>query len=114
MIDPLADRVRSLADELGIPGVAVGVFHEEREWYAFHGVTSVENPLAVDAATLFQFGSTGKTYTSVALLRLVEVRPGRSRRTGAALHSRAHAARSGGRRIGDGAPAAEPHRRLGR
>ncbi len=35
-------------------------------------MTSVENPLPVDAATLFQFGSTGKTYTSVALLRLVE------------------------------------------
>jgi len=72
MSDPLADRVRSLADELNIPGVAVGVFHEEREWYAFHGVTSVENPLPVDGATLFQFGSTGKTYTSVALLRLVD------------------------------------------
>lgn len=35
-------------------------------------MTSVENPLPVDAATLFQFGSTGKTFTSVALLRLVE------------------------------------------
>ena len=72
MSEPLEDRIRSLADELGIPGVAVGVFHEEQERYAFHGVTSVENPLTVDAGTLFQFGSTGKTYTSVALLRLVE------------------------------------------
>jgi CubicO group peptidase (beta-lactamase class C family) len=52
--------------------VAVGIFHEEEERYAFHGVTSVENPLPVDEATLFQFGSTGKTYTCVALLRLVE------------------------------------------
>lgn len=52
--------------------MAVGVLHGEQEDYAFHGVTSVENPLPVDAGTLFQFGSTGKTYTSVALLRLVE------------------------------------------
>ena len=65
-------RVRELAEELQIPGVAVGVFHEDEERYAFHGVTSVENPLPVDEHTLFQFGSTGKTYTSVALLRLVE------------------------------------------
>jgi CubicO group peptidase (beta-lactamase class C family) len=68
----LSIRVRELAEELEIPGVAVGVFHEDEERYAFHGVTSVDNPLPVDAATLFQFGSTGKTYTSVALLRLVE------------------------------------------
>ena len=65
-------RVRELAEELEIPGVAVGVFHDEEERYAFHGVTSVDNPLPVDEHTLFQFGSTGKTYTSVALLRLVE------------------------------------------
>ncbi len=64
--------MRELAEELEVPGVAVGLFHDEREDFAFHGVTSVENPLPVDEATLFQFGSTGKTYTSVALLRLVE------------------------------------------
>jgi CubicO group peptidase (beta-lactamase class C family) len=68
----LQDRARELAEELSVPGVAVGVFHQEHERYAFHGVTSVENPLPVDGTTLFQFGSTGKTFTSVALLRLVE------------------------------------------
>jgi len=52
--------------------VAVGVFHDEQERYAYHGVTSVDNPLPVDASTLFQFGSTGKTFTSTAMLRLVE------------------------------------------
>jgi CubicO group peptidase (beta-lactamase class C family) len=72
MDEHLENRVRELAEELEIPGVAVGVFHEEQERYAFHGVTSIENPLPVDENTLFQFGSTGKTYTSVALLRLVE------------------------------------------
>ena len=60
------------ATELEVPGAAVGVLLDGREDTAFHGVTSVENPLAVDAATLFQFGSTGKTYTATALVRLVE------------------------------------------
>ena len=68
----MQDRARELAEELDIPGVAVGVLHEGTEHYAYHGVTSVENPLPVDATTLFQFGSTGKTFTSVAILRLVE------------------------------------------
>ena len=37
-----------------------------------HGVTSVENPLPVDEHTLFQFGSTGKTFTATAIMRLVD------------------------------------------
>ena len=57
---------------LGVPGAAVGIVHGDRDHYAFHGVTSIENPLPVDARTLFQFGSTGKTYTSTAILRLVD------------------------------------------
>lgn len=68
----LVDHVSALADELGIPGVAVGVLAGEETIVACHGVTSVDNPLPVDESTLFQFGSTGKTYTAVALLRLVE------------------------------------------
>ena len=57
---------------MAVPGVAVGVYHDGVEHYAFHGVTSIENPLPVDQETLFQFGSTGKTFTATALLRLVE------------------------------------------
>ena len=55
-----------------MPGVAVAVYHQGTAHYAFHGVTSIDNPLPVDENTLFQFGSTGKTYTSTAMLRLVE------------------------------------------
>jgi CubicO group peptidase (beta-lactamase class C family) len=61
------------AGALDVPGVAVGIYNQGATHYAFHGVTSVENPLPVDAATLFQFGSTGKTYTATAMLRLVEL-----------------------------------------
>ena len=68
----LQERVAELCEELEVPGVAVGMLHEGQERYACHGVTSVENPLPVDASTLFQFGSTGKTFVATALLRLVE------------------------------------------
>ncbi len=68
----LTDKVAALADELGVPGVAVGVLLDGEEECAFHGVTSVENSLPIDADTLFQFGSTGKTFTATALLRLVD------------------------------------------
>ena len=64
--------VSEVADELEVPGVSVGVIHDGAEHYAYHGVTSVENPLPVDETTIFQFGSTGKTYTATAMMRLVE------------------------------------------
>jgi CubicO group peptidase (beta-lactamase class C family) len=68
----LQAALTELATELEVPGVAVGVVHDGQEHYAFHGVTSVENPLPVDETTLFQFGSTGKTFTATALVRLAE------------------------------------------
>jgi CubicO group peptidase (beta-lactamase class C family) len=68
----LEEKVGALAEEMSVPGVAVGVLYGGEEHYAFHGVTSVDNPLAVDESTLFQFGSTGKTFTATAIMRLVE------------------------------------------
>jgi len=68
----LRAQVSVLANELEVPGVAVGVVSGDADHAAFHGVTSVEDPLPVDENTLFQNGSTGKTYTSTAILRLVE------------------------------------------
>ncbi len=72
MTNRLQEIVSEHAERLGVPGVAAGVFIDGREEYAFHGVTSVENPLPVDENTLFQFGSTGKTFTATAIMRLVE------------------------------------------
>jgi len=68
----LQDKVNELAAELEVPGVASGVLLEGTEELAYAGVTSLENPLPVDGTTLFQFGSTGKTYTATAIMRLVE------------------------------------------
>jgi CubicO group peptidase (beta-lactamase class C family) len=64
--------VSELAQELDVPGVGVGVVFGDEDHQAFHGVTSIEDPLEVNERTLFQNGSTGKTYTSTAILRLVE------------------------------------------
>src|SRR5438128_258642 len=72
MAQELQDKVRELAEEHHVVGVAVGVLFEGEEHYAFHGVTSIDNPLPVDEHTYFQFGSTGKTYTATAMMRLVE------------------------------------------
>ena len=68
----LQDKLTELGNELEVTGVSAGVLVDGEEHYAFHGVTSVENPLPVDENTLFQFGSTGKTYTATAMMRLVE------------------------------------------
>ena len=67
-----SDLVSTLAEELRIPGVAVGLLHDGQEHHAFHGVTSIENPLPVDERTLFLCGSTTKTFTATAIMRLVE------------------------------------------
>jgi CubicO group peptidase (beta-lactamase class C family) len=68
----LQKQLSEWTEELEVPGVAVGVLIDGEEQYAFHGVTSLENPLPVDEQTLFQFGSTGKTFTATAVMRLVE------------------------------------------
>lgn len=68
----LQKKLTELATELEVVGVSAGVLVDGEEHYAFHGVTNVDNPLDVDSATLFQFGSTGKTFTATAIMRLVE------------------------------------------
>lgn len=60
------------AQELEVPGVAIGVYHAGEEFYAYTGVTSVDNPLPVDENTLFLYGSTQKTYTATAIMVLVD------------------------------------------
>ncbi len=68
----LCDFIVSEMRRLGVPGVAVGIFHDGREHMAGIGITSVENPLPVTADTLFQIGSTTKTITGTIIMQLVE------------------------------------------
>jgi CubicO group peptidase (beta-lactamase class C family) len=67
----LHDFITMKANEFKIPGVAIGVYIDDREIYACHGVTSIENPLPVDQDTLFILGSVTKTFTATTLMRLV-------------------------------------------
>ncbi len=68
----LQEFVSSLADDLQLPGVAVGLLLDGEEQHAVHGLTSVDNPLPVDERTLFLCGSTTKTFTATALMLLVD------------------------------------------
>jgi CubicO group peptidase (beta-lactamase class C family) len=71
--DQLSQQVLASMRRLGVPGVAVGVLHQNHEHMAGFGITSVENPLPVTPDTLFQIGSTTKTITGTLMMRLVEM-----------------------------------------
>jgi CubicO group peptidase (beta-lactamase class C family) len=70
----LSDFVREKATEVGVPGVAVGVWADGKEYYACHGVTSLDNPLSVNSDTLYELGSATKPLTATALMCLVAQR----------------------------------------
>jgi CubicO group peptidase (beta-lactamase class C family) len=70
--ESLQAKVTEAGEAFEVPGLAVGVYLDGTERYAFHGVTSLEHPLPVDEWTIVQIGSTGKTFTATAIMRLVE------------------------------------------
>jgi CubicO group peptidase (beta-lactamase class C family) len=55
-----------------VPGVAVGIYHEGVQRVGGLGVTNVDHPLSVDERTLFQIGSTSKTFCGTLAMVLVE------------------------------------------
>lgn len=55
-----------------VPGVAVGILLRGRRFTNGYGVTNVDHPLPVTSDTLFQIGSTTKTYTATAIMQLVD------------------------------------------
>jgi CubicO group peptidase (beta-lactamase class C family) len=68
----LDDKIEAAMARYHVPGVAVGVLHDGREYVRGYGVTNVDYPLPVDGDTLFRVGSTTKTFTGTAVMRLVE------------------------------------------
>ena len=68
----LADLVALAADDLGVPGVAAGVEIDGDQTIAAYGVTGSDHGRPIDAATLFQIGSTAKTFTATAVMVLVD------------------------------------------
>ncbi len=68
----LSCKIRELMKGLGIPGVAVGVYHKGEASTQGYGVTNIDNPLPVDDDTLFQIGSITKTFVGTMTMMLVE------------------------------------------
>jgi CubicO group peptidase (beta-lactamase class C family) len=75
-VDPdfgaLDAKIQAGMARYGIPGVAVGVLAQDREYVRGYGVTNVDYPVPVDGDTLFRIGSTTKTVTGTTVMRLVE------------------------------------------
>ena len=71
-IGRLADKVEAAMAKYAIPGVGLGVWYRGREYVRGFGVTSVDQPSPVTADTVFRIGSTTKTFTATAIMRLVE------------------------------------------
>jgi CubicO group peptidase (beta-lactamase class C family) len=64
--------VRGQLRRTGTPGAAVGIQLRGRSYASGYGVTNVDHPLPVTKDTLFQIGSTSKTFTATAIMRLVD------------------------------------------
>jgi CubicO group peptidase (beta-lactamase class C family) len=75
IFDELSDFVREGMQRRNVPGVALGVVHDGRDFLAGLGVTNVDHPLPVDGDTLFQIGSTTKTFT--ATLAMIQADEGK-------------------------------------
>jgi CubicO group peptidase (beta-lactamase class C family) len=73
IFEQLGEYITDKMKKHHVPGVAVGVQHEGKEYTAGFGVTNVNHPLAVDGDTLFQIGSITKTFTATTAMRLVEM-----------------------------------------
>jgi len=68
----IAQKIVSEMKRLQVPGVAIGIWHNGKEYAEGFGITSVEHPLPVTPDTLFQTGSISKTFTGTMLMQLAE------------------------------------------
>lgn len=66
-------RVESLRQEFGVPGIAIAIVEQGATTLARgYGIRKLGEDARVDAATLFQTGSTGKAFTAAGLALLVD------------------------------------------
>ncbi|MDR6865700.1 CubicO group peptidase (beta-lactamase class C family) [Microbacterium resistens] len=72
MIDDLQHELDAMAAELEVPGIAVGIVDGDADHVLTTGVASAETGTPVTEGTLFAIGSTSKTVTATAAMRLVE------------------------------------------
>ncbi|SDO55168.1 Tat (twin-arginine translocation) pathway signal sequence [Streptomyces sp. cf386] len=72
LFSELDAKIEEAMKAYAIPGAAVGVLLNGEEYIKGYGVTKVDNPVPVDGDTVFRVGSTTKTFTGTALMRLAE------------------------------------------
>jgi CubicO group peptidase (beta-lactamase class C family) len=70
--DAIAALTEAKMKEYGIPGVALGIISDGNVTIRGLGITNVEDPLPVNAHTVFPIASISKTFAATAILRLVE------------------------------------------
>lgn len=68
----LAQKIVSEMKRLNVPGVAIGIWYNGKEYLEGFGITNLEHPLPVTPDTLFQTGSISKTFTGTLMMQLVE------------------------------------------
>jgi CubicO group peptidase (beta-lactamase class C family) len=71
--EKLGEFASELMKKTGVPGLALGILYEGQVYAAGFGVTNVDHPLPVTDKTLFQIGSNTKTFTGMAIMRLVDM-----------------------------------------
>ena len=68
----LAEKIEAGMAKYAIPGVGLGLWYRGREYVRGFGVTSVDTQAPATGDTVFRIGSTTKTFTATAIMRLVE------------------------------------------
>jgi CubicO group peptidase (beta-lactamase class C family) len=69
----VAERLLAAMAEHQVPGAALGILADGREEHAVFGVASLATKAPVTADTRFQIGSLVKTYTGMAVMRLIDM-----------------------------------------
>ena len=99
--------IREAMTRYDVPGLAVGVLADGRQYTNGYGITNKNAPLPVDASTLLAGGLDHEDLHGDADDAAGRAGPGGPRRAGAALSARPATGRRRGRRAGDGAAVAE-------
>ena len=71
-VDAIAAVVRAKMAEYRVPGVGLGLWHDQRLHVRGFGVTSLDDPRPVTGDTLFTIASISKTMTATAVMKLID------------------------------------------
>ncbi|WP_212997330.1 serine hydrolase domain-containing protein [Winogradskya consettensis] len=72
VVGELEEKILAGMRRFDIPGVALGLRYRGVDYVRGYGVAEVGKPAMVDGDTVFRVGSTTKTFTGTAVMRLVE------------------------------------------